>query len=218
MGARARPLRHVTDPTDRKIDGLWVRSWHEAGEDFNVQHHTPAGKLWAAMRTRCKTSPRYRGVKIKFADFQQFAEWCQSCPGYLEVDVAGRQYHLDKDLRGLGLREYGPDTCCFIPGELNSLFTFSSATRGRLPIGVHWAPAEGVFKAQISSRGKRYLGRFHTSEEAHREWQRAKAQEFRDRAAELPPLLAWLEQPLLAHARAIDAEREAGIETIRAPS
>lgn len=217
MGNRKRPLKHVDDQDDLKVEGKWVRSWHEVTANFNLQHHTPAGKLWAAIQQRCKGgNPRYSGVEVGFQSFDEFADWCHACPGYLAVDETGHRYHLDKDLRGLGRRTYAPDTCCFIPAELNSLFTFSNASRGEYPIGVHWAKNEHRFKAQINrAKTKVYLGGFTSPMEAHRAWQVAKAEAFREAANTLPPLIVWLREPLLAHARRIDAEREAGMETIR---
>lgn len=218
MGARARPLIHVDAETDaRAANGLWLRSWHEVGETCNTQFHSPAGKLWAAVKQRCRgVNPRYSEVVIGFRDFQDFAEWCSRCPGYREKDENGALFHLDKDLRGLGRKTYSEETCCFIPARLNSLFIYSNASRGRWPLGVHWAVREGCFKSQLSDAGKKiYLGRFTCPLKAHKAWQIGKIAVFEREASSLPHSIAWLRPYLLAHAQRVRAELTAGMETTR---
>lgn len=59
-----------------------------------------------------------------------------------------------------------PNTCCFVPNEINVVLTSSKAKRGNLPIGVHKSKS-GKYKSQIKSNGiVKYLGAFNTPEEA----------------------------------------------------
>ena len=43
---------------------------------------------------------------------------------------------LDKDLLIDGNKEYGPDSCVFIPRYVNVIFTDARFARGELPLGV----------------------------------------------------------------------------------
>jgi hypothetical protein len=45
---------------------------------------------------------------------------------------------LDKDILYKGNKIYSPDTCVFVPQEINALFVKNDANRGDLPIGVFY--------------------------------------------------------------------------------
>jgi len=45
--------------------------------------------------------------------------------------------HLDKDILIKGNKIYSPSTCCFVPQNINVLFTKRESERGLYPIGVH---------------------------------------------------------------------------------
>jgi len=86
-------------------------------------------------------------------------------------DWEGKQ--LDKDF--LGNKLYSPETCCFVPPWLNSLFVDCGRTRGEYPIGV--SRNRSKFEARIRINGKqKYIGHFSTPEEAHSVYLRAKKQ------------------------------------------
>lgn len=78
---------------------------------------------------------------------------------------------LDKDILVKGNKMYSPDACCFVPNEINSLFTKRQNYRGKTPIGVQYYKPQRRFKecykAFITKGGeKRYIGVFATDVEA----------------------------------------------------
>lgn len=84
---------------------------------------------------------------------------------------------LDKDLLVAGNKEYGPDTCVFIPQYINKFLTDSGAVRGIYPQGVYFHKASGKFLAQCHDKkiGQQvYLGVFENPDKAHAEWKKYK--------------------------------------------
>lgn len=69
-------------------------------------------------------------------------------------------YCIDKDLLGLKSKVYSPDTCCFLPEEINAAITREKFKR-ELPIGV--MKYKDKFKAVCRSK---HLGFFNTVEES----------------------------------------------------
>lgn len=92
--------------------------------------------LWQQMLRRCYdpkyhlTRPTYIDCLVdeKWHNFQVFAEWCEN------NIIDG--FELDKDLLFKGNKIYGPDTCCFIPTEINKCLCKTKGSRGELPIGI----------------------------------------------------------------------------------
>ncbi|MCX2692287.1 hypothetical protein OO256_16150, partial [Pseudomonas sp. DCB_CB] len=72
---------------------------------------------------------------------------------------------------------YSPDTCAFIPPDLNRFMVDSQAIRGDLPIGVSWHKARQRFVAQCRNpfTGRHEFLGYHTSaSEAHQAWREHK--------------------------------------------
>lgn len=83
---------------------------------------------------------------------------------------------LDKDILVKGNKEYGPNTCCFVPENLNYILMDSKASRGDLPLGVTKAyNREGFIAAMSRGKEPHYLGYFKSVSGAHKAWQKAKA-------------------------------------------
>ena len=81
---------------------------------------------------------------------------------------------------------YSPETCVFIPEEINSFLTKRQNHRGNYPLGVRDHYRDKKFYARISDSitGKMtHLGSFITPEEAHKAWQKAKIKKAQDLAA-----------------------------------
>lgn len=138
---------------------------------------TKAYNTWYGMLERCfceklhRRQPRYIGCSVykPWLNFQNFAEWFFQV--YNPETMEG--WHLDKDILVKGNKVYSPETCCFVPQSLNSLFVKGELRRGSLPIGVH--TQGGRFKASISVNNKvKNLGYFDNPEEAFKAYKIAK--------------------------------------------
>lgn len=101
---------------------------------------------------------------------KSFCEWAEKQIGSHHID-----WELDKDILFKGNKIYGPDTCVFVPSEINVAFTKSNAKRGQYPIGVRKASKSRKFTAQIGgTKSKTHLGTFDTPEEAFAAYKIAK--------------------------------------------
>lgn len=88
-----------------------------------------AYKHWAHMLQRCYIETEEfknyhdKFVRVEWHNFQNFTNWCLSQVGFHEEG-----WQLDKDILSQGNKEYGPDTCCFVPARINSLVIKSDST------------------------------------------------------------------------------------------
>ena len=100
--------------------------------------------VWRKMLQRCycplyiEKRPTYADcyVSDEFKKLEVFRLWCLNQPNFNEVDDRGRSFELDKDILVKGNKVYSPETCCFVPSEVNLLFSKTGKLRGSLPIGV----------------------------------------------------------------------------------
>lgn len=136
----------------------------------------PYYSTWAHMLQRCyskpyhKRQPTYVGCTVvdEWKTFSNFKTWMEA------QDWQGKQ--LDKDLMVEGNKEYGPDTCVFVPSAVNSFMTDSGSARGALPIGV--SRKGGGYQARCRNpftKKQEYLGLFSCPEGAHLAWKAKKA-------------------------------------------
>jgi hypothetical protein len=99
------------------------------------KHPIPYTK-WTDLLKRCyskstqERQPTYKGCSVdeRWYNFQNFAEWFEN--NYI------KGWHLDKDILMKGNKIYSPETCCFVPQEINALFLKSQNKRGTSPVGV----------------------------------------------------------------------------------
>lgn len=128
--------------------------------------------------------PSYKDTTVRkeWHNFQNFAKWYEeNWKPHME------NWNLDKDILIKGNKIYSPETCCFVPQELNKLFTLRQNHRGKYPIGV--TKTGNKFTAQINKQGVRIiLGIFNTPEEAFYEYKVAKEQYIKESADEWKPL------------------------------
>ena len=114
-------------------------------------------------------NPTYIGCSVdpRWQKLSNFKKWFDK--NYI------RGYELDKDINVPGNKVYVPDTCCYVPQELNKLFTDSAAARGKYPQGVSLYRKSGKFHAQIKMYGKvTHIGYFDDAGSAHAAWLSAK--------------------------------------------
>ena len=160
---------------------------------YNSSNSRPLYNLWKGMITRCYTDSTslnlevYKDVTVcdEWLDFQNFAEWCNKQKFFNAKDDKGKSYQLDKDLLVKGNKVYSPETCCFVPSQINSLFTYVKSTKGEHPVGVSYMKSRGKFEAYYSNRGKRVnLSHFNTCEEAFQAYKTAKEAHIKELANE----------------------------------
>ena len=123
---------------------------------------------WENMLKRCYSSkwhkqyPSYIGCCVcpEWRYFSKFRLWMES--------QKWEGMELDKDILVKGNRVYGPDTCCFIPQAINSLFHPAKKKKFLdLPEGVTLT-ANGTYRVKVMIRpGKRYKKILLTLKEAH---------------------------------------------------
>lgn len=135
---------------------------------YNSKEHRVAFNVWRSVLQRCyskkhqKKCPSYIGCSVceEWYNFQNFAKWYYE--NYNPETMKGWQ--LDKDFLLKGNKVYSPETCCLIPGEINSLKLFSKRN-GKLPTGVY--EVNNTFVSRINKKGKKYhIGTFKTILEA----------------------------------------------------
>ena len=133
---------------------------------------------WVHMIRRCydiksqKSLSTYRDCSVSslFHNFSYFKDWCEKQKGF-----SNKGWHLDKDILVKGNKVYSEDACCFVPAEINGLFTLSNKKRGKHPLGVSYHKRDRVFTATVGMNGKnKHLGYYKTSEEAFQAYKQAK--------------------------------------------
>ncbi len=106
---------------------------------------------------------------------QDFGKWFDEnySPEYMQG------WELDKDIITKGNKLYSPETCDFVPKEINNLFLFCKKTRGKYPIGVRKTGKR--FNAYFTiNRVQIPLGTFDTIEEAFQAYKTAKEQHIKN--------------------------------------
>lgn len=144
---------------------------------MNIVWTCPIFIAWRSMKTRCqeryqKKYPTYVGVDCcaDWKSFMSFHKWAS--------ENFKQGLELDKDILVKGNKIYSPETCAFVPKQLNYILnSFKSGISGTLPMGVSETNnITNKYRACVSSKGKRRnLGVFPTSQEAHKAWQWAKS-------------------------------------------
>lgn len=126
--------------------------------------------VWNSMRQRCynentgKSYENYKNVEVSdyFKYYSNFKIWCSNQIGF---NIEG--FELDKDILVKGNKVYAPETCCFVPKEINTMFTNSRRCRGAYPVGVYYKKRISKYVSRISKYGEViHLGNFDTPEEA----------------------------------------------------
>lgn len=142
--------------------GIYTKGKYSFGTKNNP---TKVYSVWVSMLNRCYSTnflsknETYKGCSVveEWHNFQNFAIWFEQ--NYIEG------YQLDKDLLIKNNKIYGPNTCCFIPQEVNLLLVNKKRFRGKYPIGV--SKDKNKFSAKIRKRNTQcFLGNYNTIEEA----------------------------------------------------
>lgn len=166
----------VKDKLFRSVYGV---GYHGVGK-YDWVSHKVAYQTWVDVLKRVyvenKSRTSYLNVSVcdEWHNFQNFAEWFYNQEFHVAKDENGKRYDLDKDILVKGSKTYSPETCCFVPSEINCLFIRNKRFRGNLPIGV--TKSGKRFAARLSKGfGNRvYLGSFKTETEAFLAYKQAK--------------------------------------------
>lgn len=173
-GVREGTVKNPYHPTVFKKGFTGLGKYSSRGLDgkLNKSYNT-----WNGILERCyckKFSKRvstYKDVTVceEWYNFQNFAKWFEENykPEYMEG------WHLDKDILIKGNKIYSPETCCFVPQEVNSIFKSSLSYRGEYPIGV--TECCGSFRTGLNKGNIHiHLGTFKTIEESFQVYKTAK--------------------------------------------
>ena len=140
---------NLRDPTDKRYV-LWYSLIRRA---YSEVYH--------------KRKPTYKGVRVS-GDWKYLSNFIRDVEQMPNFDMAlSENWELDKDLLGGNQRLYSKDTCCFLPRELNTLFT-NESNKG-LKKGVFYNKRLGKFTASINrgGKGRSHIGVYLTEDEAH---------------------------------------------------
>lgn len=144
---------------------------------------------WSDMLRRCysekykKGLPTYEGVTVcdEWLFYPNFKKWYDE--NYYEIE--GQRMELDKDILHKGNKVYSPNTCIFVPHNINSMITKRSNYRGKYPIGVTKSGKKYNANMSGGSRdSKVFLGGHDTPEIAFQAYKENKEQFIKDKANE----------------------------------
>lgn len=168
------PIKPARETSKKLIYGVGVNDADYATQPmvYGVRYNCPFYETWKGTIRRISAKvrekrPSYKGVTIcnEWLTFSNFRRWMVSKNWY------GR--HLDKDLLSAGRAKiYSPNTCVFVPVDINALTTGTPSKQGT---------AQGVVRrgdrylAQISTgKSTKHLGMFATEKEAKKAYLEAK--------------------------------------------
>lgn len=142
---------------------------HKSKVQGDSKRSTPEYVHWSSMMTRSyyedyhRRFPTYIGCSVdqQWYNFQEFAEWCQWQIGH------NMGYVLDKDVLVQANKVYGPETCVFVPPELNSIIVTQLKPGKGTPAGISFQNGCGKFIVSCAIDGKnKNLGRYTCPTEA----------------------------------------------------
>ena len=133
---------------------------------------------WHGMIERCYSN-KYVEKRRTYLDcyvceewhnYQNFKKWFDK--NIIELKDKNERICLDKDILHKGNKCYSPENCCFVPNEINVLFTKTDKNRGDCPIGVTYNKRLQKYIAQCSEKigrekkQQKHLGVFNSTQEA----------------------------------------------------
>lgn len=128
---------------------------------FN-NRNTKSYPTWRNMLSRCynetclSRNKTYKNCTVceEWHNFQNFAKWYED--NYYEIP--NEMMELDKDILYKGNKTYSPETCVFVPNNINTLFVGCDISRGAYPIGVTFCKSKNKFQAQCqTNNGNRIM-------------------------------------------------------------
>ena len=152
--------------------------------DLRGVRGTKSYSHWKNMLSRCYSNYHSRvayevcSVCDEWLLYSNFKRWFDE--NYKEG------YHLDKDILVKGNKVYSPETCSFVPRQINALLISRKRDRGNLPIGLvlYKRNKNKIYQVQVSGRIPYSVGYFSTIDEAFRAYKREKEKIIKERATQ----------------------------------
>ena len=153
--------------------------------DLTGVRGTKPYSTWKNMLRRCCShydynQASYEGCTVtpEWLLYSTFKQW------FDENYVEG--YALDKDIIKKNNLLYSPETCCFVPQEINALLIKGKRRRGKLPIGLVLCRRNKYKKYQVQVKGRTpySVGYFYTIEEAFQAYKMEKEKIIKERATQ----------------------------------
>jgi len=124
-------------------------------------------KTWKKMLGRCY-DPKYQALRPTYVGSVVCDEWLwfSKFKSWMETqDFEGKC--LDKDLLSKGEKVYSPETCVFLPNEVNVLLISGNKEGKAAPSGVSYQESSKKYIVSCAINGKnKNLGRFECPKEA----------------------------------------------------
>ena len=136
--------------------------------------------VWVRMLDRCYSTHvghTYKGCSVSenFKYYPFFKDWCHNQVGFGEKGFA-----LDKDILSKGNKTYSEDTCCFVPQEINNLFTNKKVKSNSIKTGVLFNERTKRYSVGFSKGSKtKHLGYYDNEQEAFLAYKQAKEQQIK---------------------------------------
>ena len=144
-------------------------------------------KRWYDILYRCYSdklharAPSYIDCEAceEWQNFHSFLNWHKK--NYYEVIIDGKKskMDLDKDILVKHNKIYSPETCIYVPHEINTLIVNGKGNRGEYPVGVWLDKEKKKYRANI---GSKKLGTFNTVEQAFAVYKKEKEKKIKDMA------------------------------------
>lgn len=160
----------------------------------NVDCTSESYLKWHDMINRCyndkfhERQSQYKGCTVceEWLNYSNFKVWCD------KNKTAGMSLDLDKDILFKRNKMYSPETCCFVPHAINTLFLNCKKNRGDFPLGVHFDKSKGKCHTEMSFMGRRIeLGTFETSESAFARYKEYKEDFIQDLAEQYKDVIPY---------------------------
>jgi hypothetical protein len=190
----------IRSPYDKRVHNIGYLG--EYDKEYNPLSSNIYYKKWYGMMQRCYSKAYQKGMKTyegctvceEWHCFDTFSKWM--IDNY--YNVYNEVMCLDKDILIKGNKIYSPETCVFVPENINLLFVKCDNSRGEYPIGVYYNEKlinkySSSFHNHIINK-QIYLGNFDSKEEAFKEYKKGKEiyiKEVAERYKEQIPLVLY---------------------------
>lgn len=170
-----------------KICNIGINDYQ--GKVYINKRHIKSYGAWRNIIYRCynnnnlKARPTYKDVKVcdEWLYFSNFKKWFDENYRF-DLEEQGIKLELDKDLLSDNNKIYSPDTCIFLPSQINSFISDRTSNNKSGFVGVSWKKDYKKWAATIKIFGTnkyKHLGYFKDKQEAFETYKISKAIEIK---------------------------------------